>query len=189
MADDGRVYACADRDDYNIKVWAPDGSLERIITRECERYKRSDDEKEDVARIWSAFLQRVPDPDFRVDDYDKDIQNLWVRDDGSIWVLSATGARNRPDGSAGVFDILDSEGHFVRQVTLHGQGDPFALPLLLENLANGKYGSVTREFEALHAQNMQMMNVLYALRSSNRGSSSSPAVVSPISNIGTCREI
>ncbi|CAL9117763.1 unnamed protein product [Musa textilis] len=42
----------------------------------------------------------------------------------------------------------------------------FALTNLLERLEDGKYGSVTKEYEALHAQRMQVINFLSALRPS-----------------------
>ena len=53
----------------------------------------------------------------------KDIEGLYVRDDGSIWVLSAGGARDAEDGELGTFDVYNKEGHFVRNVTLLGEGD------------------------------------------------------------------
>jgi hypothetical protein len=124
VGDDGRIYACPSRDNYMIKVWTPDGKLDRVITREYQHYVRTADEKEYTRKIWSGFLKRVPNPDLRISDNDKDINNVYVRDDGSIWVLSAHGARKKPAGSLGTFDVLDADGRFVRQVTLMGQGDP-----------------------------------------------------------------
>lgn len=40
--------------------------------------------------------------------------------------------------------------------------DPFALPKHLENLDAGEYGSATKEYEVVHAQWMQLMNLLSA---------------------------
>jgi hypothetical protein len=123
-AEDGRIFAATDRDNYIIKVWKPDGTLDRIIEREYEHYKRSGEQKDKQEKTWSAFLQRIPNADLRISDADKDIQTIHARDDGSLWVLSSRGARERPEGSLGTFDIFDKEGKFVRQVTLFGQGDP-----------------------------------------------------------------
>jgi hypothetical protein len=124
VGQDGRVYAATDRDNYIIKVWGTDGKIDRIITREYEHYKRSSDEKKKQESIWKAFLQRVPNASLEISDNDKDIQTVYTRDDGTLWVLSSHGARNRPEGSLGIFDIYDAEGRYVRQVTLFGQGDP-----------------------------------------------------------------
>ncbi|KAK9667342.1 hypothetical protein RND81_14G249700 [Saponaria officinalis] len=41
--------------------------------------------------------------------------------------------------------------------------DPFAIPNLLQNLDSGKYGSVTKEVQALIARRMQMVNSLIVL--------------------------
>ena len=123
-AEDGRVFAATSRDDYKIKVWTPDGKLDRVITREYAHYKRSKEQKEKQEQTWQAFLQRIPNADLQISDFDKDIQTIYTRDDGSLWVLSSRGARDRPEGSLGTFDVFDKEGKYVRQVTLHGQGDP-----------------------------------------------------------------
>jgi hypothetical protein len=124
VGQDGRVYAAPDRDNYIVKVWGTDGKLDRIITREYEHYKRSAEQKERTEKIWSGFLQRVPNAELRISDIDKDIQNIYVRDDGHLWVLTSRGSRDRPEDSVGVFDIFDKDGRYVRQVTLYGQGDP-----------------------------------------------------------------
>jgi hypothetical protein len=123
-AQDGRVFAAPDRDNYIIKVWNSDGKLDRIITREYQHYKRSAEQKEKQKQTWQSFLTRIPNADLRISDIDKDIQTIYTRDDGSLWVLSSRGARDRPAGSLGTFDVFDKTGKFVRQVTLHGQGDP-----------------------------------------------------------------
>lgn len=44
--------------------------------------------------------------------------------------------------------------------------DPFTLPDILEYLAEGKYGSITKEYEKLQAENMRLMNYLFMVRSS-----------------------
>ena len=124
VGQDGRVFAATDRDNYIIKVWGSDGELDRIVTREYEHYKRSGEEKKKQESIWQAFLQRVPNSDLQISDIDKDIQTIYARDDGSLWVLSSRGARNRPEGSLGIFDVFDNKGRFVYEVTLFGQGDP-----------------------------------------------------------------
>ena len=95
----GRVFAATDRDNYVVKVWDSEGKLDRVVTREYKHYKRSSDEKKKQENVWKAFLQRVPNATLEISDNDKDIQTVYTRDDGSLWVLSSRGARNRPEGS------------------------------------------------------------------------------------------
>ncbi|MCA9757733.1 MAG: hypothetical protein KDA27_18170 [Candidatus Eisenbacteria bacterium] len=121
---DGRVYAVTKNGDYTIYVWAADGSLERRIHREAERIDREPDEIDQVRRYYEAVTRGI-DATIRVNEYHRMIETLFVRDDGTLWVLPTAGVLDRPNGAIGVFDVFDGEGTFVRSVTLMGEGDPF----------------------------------------------------------------
>jgi len=124
VAPDGKVYACPSYENYEIHVWNADGSLDRVITREYQHRARSAKEKEFMNKMMSFWAQRIPNCEVKINDQCKDIENVFVRDDGSVWVLSSNGARDLPDGTLGVFDLYNKDGQFVRTVTLKGQGDP-----------------------------------------------------------------
>jgi len=121
---DGRVYACTTYPDYRVHVWNQDGSLDRVIEREYTHRKRTAEEKRIVTEMMTLFSAQIPNCEVRITDYTKDIETIYVRDDGSLWVLSAGGSRDQPEGSLGVFDVFDQEGRLIRQVTLMGEGDP-----------------------------------------------------------------
>jgi hypothetical protein len=123
-ASDGRVYAATSYPDYRITVWNADGTINRIIEREYTHRKRSDREMELVENLMSIFARQIPNCTVNITDYTKDIETFYVREDGSIWVLTSDGSRDQPEGSLGVFDVFDPEGRFVRQVTLMGEGNP-----------------------------------------------------------------
>ena len=53
---------------------------------------------------------------------DRDIQKLYARDGGKLWVLSSRGAIDPPEGSLGVFDVYDRNGRFTEQLSLRGEG-------------------------------------------------------------------
>ena len=120
---DGRVYVALG-DNYEITVFNADGSKDRIIQRACERYQRTAEEAAEIKGIYEAFTRGAPNAKVEVNNYDADVGALYSRDDGSLWVLSSHGMRKQPKGTVGVFDVFDSKGRFVRQVTLRGQGDP-----------------------------------------------------------------
>nr|CAD1828023.1 unnamed protein product [Ananas comosus var. bracteatus] len=61
--------------------------------------------------------------------------------------------------------------------------NPFALPNVLECLDDGKYGSVTKEFEALRAQRIQVINFLSGLQQSCGNSSHNGLNGSKLANI------
>ena len=60
----------------------------------------------------------------KITDMTKDVETIYVREDGSVWVLNSNGMRDNPDGTVGVFDVFDDKGRFLREVTLVGEGDP-----------------------------------------------------------------
>jgi hypothetical protein len=122
---DGAMFAVTQFPDYEIRVWDKDGNPEHVITRAYTHLKRDQAEMDRIKGIFEAFTRQIPNSKVAVSDFDQDIQTLYPRDDGTLWVLSAKGSRKRPQGSLGTFDVFNREGHFVREVTLMGEGDPF----------------------------------------------------------------
>ncbi|KAF8377898.1 hypothetical protein HHK36_031286 [Tetracentron sinense] len=64
--------------------------------------------------------------------------------------------------------------------------DPFSVPNLLEGFDCGKYGSVTKEIEALRARKMQMLNPLYAMYPSLSHPFKDPAIHSSRAGLDSC---
>ncbi|MFH1756398.1 MAG: 6-bladed beta-propeller [Candidatus Latescibacterota bacterium] len=121
-AGNGRVFASDNFDAYHIKVYKADGSLERVIEREYQSRVRSAKEIEDnTPRVMIRSGNQSQTPEVKASGTDRDIQRIYPRKDGTIWVLSSRGAFDAPDGAIATFDIYDSEGKFVRQVTLEGE--------------------------------------------------------------------
>jgi hypothetical protein len=121
---DGRVYACTDYADYRIQVWNADGTTNRVVEREYTHRKRSPEEKKIVEDLMGTFARQIPNATVKISDLNKDIETIFVRDDGSLWVLTSDGTRGLPQGTAGVFDVFDPEGRFVRRVTIQVPGNP-----------------------------------------------------------------
>ena len=51
-------------------------------------------------------------------------RGLRVHPDGTIWVMTTRGTRDREPGVMATFDVFSPEGEFVRQMVVHGEGDP-----------------------------------------------------------------
>ncbi|MFQ5511877.1 MAG: 6-bladed beta-propeller [Candidatus Krumholzibacteriia bacterium] len=119
----GRVFAATSFSDYQIKVWNADGTPERVIEREYKHRKRTPQESKVLEDLYGIFARRIPNSTVNVSDYHKDIESFYLRDDGSIWVLTSDGSRGLPEGIVGTFDVYDKDGHILRQVTLKGEGD------------------------------------------------------------------
>jgi hypothetical protein len=121
---DGRVYACTNYTDYRIQVWNPDGTTNRVIETQYTHQKRTPEEKKIVEDLMGTFARQIPNATVKISDLNKDIETIFMNDDGSLWVLTSDGTRNLPDGTAGVFDVFDNEGRLVRRVTVQVPGNP-----------------------------------------------------------------
>jgi len=121
---DGKVYTSSDFDAYAIEVWNADGTLNRVIEREYEHRVRSDEEKErNKPRVMFRTRRGSQQPETKASDTDRDIQNLIVREDGTLWVLNSHGAYSVDDGVIARYDVFDNEGRFIEEITVKGEGD------------------------------------------------------------------
>jgi 6-bladed beta-propeller len=121
---EGKVYACKSYENYEITVWNKDGKVDKVITRDSKHLARTAKEKEFMGKLMGHFAKMIPNCTVNIHDQNKDIHSIYVRDDGSIWVLTAAGSHDLPKGTLGVFDVYNPQGQFVKNVTLQGQGDP-----------------------------------------------------------------
>ena len=118
---DGRVYANREFEEYRIDVWNADGSMDRSITREYEPRKRTPAEMDEASKRFRVVINGR-EPERKISKTDRDIQRLYTREDGALWVLSSRGGLDAPDGVLGTFDVFDQDGRFVRQTVLKGEG-------------------------------------------------------------------
>jgi hypothetical protein len=124
LGPDGRVYAPPERDRYRINVYAPDGSLERVIEREFTPRRRTEAENDRIGKGMIIVIngERVQ-MDRKIEKTAPCISSMFVDDRGQLWVENAN-SRFQDDGIACRYDLFDPEGHFVRQVDLLGDIDP-----------------------------------------------------------------
>jgi hypothetical protein len=121
---DGRVYVPPYRDEYVINVYAPDGSLERVIEREFVCPKRSAERQALYEGARDAQLRQIPgEAKIELSDSEPVIGGIHVTDDGVIWVIHAGSAHEQPDGILQTYDLFDAKGHFIKQVPVACQGD------------------------------------------------------------------
>jgi hypothetical protein len=121
---DGRVYACLSYDNYEITVYNKAGGVDKVVTREYKHLPRTAEEKDFMGRLMGHYSKMIPNCKVTIAETTKDIENIHVRDDGSLWVLTSAGARNLKPGTLGTFDVFNPQGQFVKTVTLQGDGDP-----------------------------------------------------------------
>jgi hypothetical protein len=124
VAEDGRVAAALSFGDYRIHVWNADGTLERIIERpDYQAVKRNAEEKEMFQSMYDSFTRWNRGSTFRVDDHHNTVEQIFFREDGSLWIQSSAHRWRPAAGDFTGFDVYDTEGRFIKTVTLEADAD------------------------------------------------------------------
>lgn len=120
---DGRTYVAAYRDQYALKVFSADGTLERIIEREFESVKRTDEEYD---KMKSTMENRIRAP-FPVETIvcrtKPDLTSVEIGPDGNLWVKTSRSVIDQPTGILMTYDVFDLDGNFINQVAAKCDGD------------------------------------------------------------------
>lgn len=125
---DGRVFAVPTLAEYAIKVWGPDGELDRVIERDYPAHPRTPEQKAETEALYERLTgggNLPPGTTFEVEKVHPcvNFNGLNTRPDGSVWVSTSRGMTDVGDDTLGTFDIFDPKGRFVRQARLDGQCD------------------------------------------------------------------
>jgi hypothetical protein len=120
---DGRVYVAPVRNSYEIQVFNPDGSLERIITREFQHRPRADKDYNAVKTAVEAQLAQLPNATIKVSRTEPDVGALQFGPDGNLWVTSSRSGYEQPEGILATYDVFSPDGHFIKQVAAQVEGN------------------------------------------------------------------
>jgi hypothetical protein len=120
---DGKVVIGTDPGAYTMTVYHPDGQIDRVIEREYTSLKRNEKAKaRATARLEGQVRQFPPGTPFEVEDMEPDVEGLYVRDDGSIWVLTSRAMWEPKPDVFQTFDVFSPAGDFVKQVDFKVDG-------------------------------------------------------------------
>jgi hypothetical protein len=122
---DGKVAVAIPRNTYEVSLFNPDGTLERVFSREYESWVRD----ERAAGIWQRILetiqsQQAPNAPVSWEDTEPDVEFLNVAPDGSIWILNSRAMWTETPGAFTYYDVFSPTGHFEKQVQVVCEGDP-----------------------------------------------------------------
>jgi len=124
----GRVYAATARDEFEITVYEPDGSVARVIRRDFTSKKRTADE---TARIEAAFeAQRAQveaqglTMEIEIEDYEPVISQIRLHND-QLWVYHNGSYRDVPEGVMGIWDVFSKDGRYLQEVSIAVDADGF----------------------------------------------------------------
>lgn len=124
--DAGNVYMNDEFDAFAVKVYDSSGALLRTLSRPYQHRQRTDQEMElntPRMRIRQRGGGGVVEAEGIPSETDRDVQAIFVRADGAVWVLGSHGAFDAPEGILATFDVFSPEGTYLRQVALRGEGD------------------------------------------------------------------
>ena len=122
---DGRVYAPQAWDRYAIEVFLPDGTLDRVIEREFENRKRTEQELRRINALFDASESNIPyEVSRKIEPSPAVVSGLHVDPAGNLWVLHSRSAEECPAGVMQTYDLFDPTGRYLRQVAIACEGDP-----------------------------------------------------------------
>ncbi len=123
IATNGDVYVATDRNQYAISVYAPDGTLKRVIEREFANRKRTEEEMARLRRVADAQVAVLPNAQVSIGEHPEAIQTVQIGPDGFVWVTSSRSDQEQPAGIMSTYDVFDAQGSFVKQVAVACPGD------------------------------------------------------------------
>jgi len=120
--EDGRVYIVPERNAYKINVYLPDGTLDRVITREYEHRMRTDEEFA-LSEVAANQLRQIPNAKVEMSKSQPDIGSLEIGRDGNLWVTSSRSGFEQPEGILTTWDVFTPDGQFLKTVSAQCAGD------------------------------------------------------------------
>lgn len=122
----GNLFVAPHRNQYLIEVFDPQGDKIRVIDREYESRIRDETDTEVARNVMEGIGKNYParPRDIELLDTAADISWLRVLPNGTLWVSTSHGEREKPEGAMSTLDVFDPEGNFVYQASLMIQGDP-----------------------------------------------------------------
>lgn len=122
---EGRVYTAPERNQYLLRVQAPDGKVEREFTRAYTAPARDGEGKQTATKILEAIggYYQVPLQGTTVESTEPAIAAFFVDPRGNVLVQPGDPGKREP-GVFCVLDQFDAQGRFIRQLALHCPGDP-----------------------------------------------------------------
>ncbi len=143
----GRVMAAAERNEYRITVFEPDGEVAFTFGRKLEPLARTEAEKQEIRDSLTVIRdgERV-EVEVHVENNHPAVSSLFWMVPGEIWVLNSRGDHDQKPGIMQSFDVFDTTGVFIREVAIACPGDPKEDKLIF--LGNGRAALVRGAVQA-----------------------------------------
>jgi len=125
LGPDGRIYVTRDWREYAIEVLAPDGTLEKVMTREFHPLKRTKQERDRINELFQVQADQLPFPiTWEIEPTEPYVGGMHVDTAGTLWVSNHRSDHELPEGIFTSFDTFDPDGRWRRVVQVACDGDP-----------------------------------------------------------------
>jgi hypothetical protein len=120
----GRIYHAPDWDEYRIILYDLSGQESPFMEADYPALERTKEMKRKIREGLedSPLLNEHPPQSVHAEEYWPDIISMHTKEDGALWVLSSRGFHVRNDGEIYSYDVFDSNGGFIKKVSLRGPG-------------------------------------------------------------------
>lgn len=124
LGPDGRVVCAPTWQEYAVEVYAPDGTLERVLARPFENRDRTALELQRVNDLYDASARNSPVKQTReVEPQPPAIASLHVDGESRVWVEHSRSGENLPDGVMLAYDVIAPDGATYERVLVACEGD------------------------------------------------------------------
>lgn len=124
LGPDGRVFTAPDWNAYRIEVHAPDGALERTISRPFDPRPRTADEMRRVEEVFAASARNAPVKQTQeLEPNAMAITDLYVDPEHRLWVEHSRSGDGLPVGVMTSYDQFSPEGRWLRRIHVACDGD------------------------------------------------------------------
>lgn len=127
LGHDGRVYTPLDRERYQIIVFNPDGSVDRVIERPgFKAWTRNKRDHRRVTALFESWAGANPEtwPEFDLKKTERTVNSLHIDGTDRLWVQHSRSNRDLEHGTFLKLDLYDRAGHWQREVDLICDGNP-----------------------------------------------------------------
>lgn len=115
LGHDGLLHVSSYEDQYRIDSYDRTGTIVHTITRPYDRRRRTEEELERM-REQARGGRGGPRPE--IEEYSRDIVDMFARPNGELWVLDSRGVPRDREDSLGRFSVFDAEGRLMREVEI-----------------------------------------------------------------------
>jgi len=122
---EGQVAIAVPREEYAVSIYAPDGSLQRVVERQYETLPRDESQMSRFRSLMESQSRQFPqDVEIEIEKNAADIQNVQYAADGTLWVQTSRSVYAAEDGVMAAWDVFAPDGTYARRVQARVAGDP-----------------------------------------------------------------